>query len=337
MIDKSKSMFVKYHGAIGNIYGNINLAGDEVMLELHSYGLPFSADRGGEVTVLLQDLRYATLLNCRHLPGFQESCSEVRYYETIYSSEVVIGRKAWCEHDRISEVDFRFRNHNGSLYAPDLRDHISHKNDGNKPDQSIFSCETRLGEAIVYHDISVHGWERAFKAGDVRMQFKFTEPIFLNDIDDFFGCIRSFFSLMFGILAPIDEFLIVAEHANSGGAGVPGDRCFDLIWGAPHPSNDVPRDRSRPACLMYCRNSAERDAFAHCLASWVRQWPEWKGPASAALYALSQQEVFDPNRLINACKWIESTPGVEQNDVIDKNIIKKIVKAAENCANELVV
>ncbi|WAC27870.1 hypothetical protein [Ancylobacter sp. SL191] len=62
----------------------------------------------------------------------------------------------------------------------------------------------------------------------------------------------------------------------------------------------------------------ERTAFVDCLVEWFARNDRWEGAASAMMDAFSLDDVMSPNRLLNATKWIESTPGAAAKQAMEE-------------------
>lgn len=62
----------------------------------------------------------------------------------------------------------------------------------------------------------------------------------------------------------------------------------------------------------------ERKAFVSCLVEWFARNEKWEGAASAMMDAFSLDDVMSPTRLLNATKWIESTPGTAAKQAIEE-------------------
>ena len=109
-----------------------------------------------------------------------------------------------------------------------------------------------------------------------------------------------------------------------------------LFWQAALDTEETSKDNTfKSYSLFRSWGSKDRKVFSDSLAAWVERWEDWRGPAAASIYALSEENNFDGHRLINACKWIETTPGGQQVKVHERRLIRKIVDTAEQAAKEL--
>jgi len=73
--------------------------------------------------------------------------------------------------------------------------------------------------------------------------------------------------------------------------------------------------------FVLMHDDQERDAFVECLVAWFARDAEWEGAASAMSDAFKLREMMTPNRLLNATKWIEATPGTKPEQAIAKGHI----------------
>lgn len=64
------------------------------------------------------------------------------------------------------------------------------------------------------------------------------------------------------------------------------------------------------------RDDDERKAFVDCLVEWFARNVNWEGATSAMMDAFALNDVMSSTRLLNATKWIESTPGTAAKQAI---------------------
>jgi hypothetical protein len=149
--------------------------------------------------------------------------------------------------------------------------------------------------------------------------------------------IRTFLTMAAGIEVKTRDYWIVPEknHEQSllGGGAAPAS--FRLIW--PNGSKVQLQEANglRPISVLKCFVEDDRLSTSKCLSSWMEKWATWKPAFLGLLIATRKGNTFDPNRLLNACKWLESTPGTKQQELGNQKELEEIANAADGKASDL--
>lgn len=75
-------------------------------------------------------------------------------------------------------------------------------------------------------------------------------------------------------------------------------------------------------------DDGERAAFEACLAEWLETWDGWEAANLLMMRALSLADTASPERLLNASKWLESTPGAGARPALSQEDVDSITAAA---------
>lgn len=75
-------------------------------------------------------------------------------------------------------------------------------------------------------------------------------------------------------------------------------------------------------------DDGERAAFEACLGEWFGRRREWDAANQLMMNALALSNTASPERLLNACKWLESTPGAGARRALSDDHVARIARAA---------
>ena len=80
-----------------------------------------------------------------------------------------------------------------------------------------------------------------------------------------------------------------------------------------------------PALLV---SPSKIQTLRKCIIAWINRMEEWEIPNSFMRESLLMQNEFSAERLVNACRWLESIPEAKSKIIITKEHGRKIAKAA---------
>ncbi len=94
-------------------------------------------------------------------------------------------------------------------------------------------------------------------------------------------------------------------------------------------------ENQRQTSVLRCNDPESRKSTSDCLLFWMQNWPSWKPAFSGLFLATCYGSIFDSDRIINACKWLDSTPSAQQDSLGIEVQLEKVAQAAIVCATEL--
>ena len=250
---------------------------------------------------------------------------------------MILGFRPWEEDDRIKEFHFKLSNTNGLLEAPDIRRKITTSKLGELPDATII--EARSGDATVTisYSYSLDWRDDNYSVSDAHGCVKFARPQSMEEVSKFVAVLRTFFTMAAGIEVRIGDYWIVPDKYQEqpllGGGTAPA--LFQLIW--PTGQTEVAEENRghQPTSVLRCFEEVGRISTSNCLTFWMENWATWSPAFSGLLLATREGNTFDTNRILNACKWLESTPDAKQLKLKNKHELQKISEAAIEKARDL--
>lgn len=107
------------------------------------------------------------------------------------------------------------------------------------------------------------------------------------------------------------------------------------IYGKDESASMHSADRLGAGSFVLLFDDNERSAFIKCLQSWFDRYSIWEHATSAMMDAFALQGMTGSERLLNATKWIEQTPGAESQRAMSEEDIKEISNVMSRRADEL--
>lgn len=331
-----KSHFVRYERGEDEFFGTLNITGPKAILELHSFSKPTGLVRDEDIVVQLEDLNYATLRNNIHSPGTQSSYNGTRYFSRTNSNEIIVGFRPWRKDDVIETLDFTFSDTNGAFVSPEIQSAIMTPCEKQTPDGVVFSTTVGADVIKVYYTIHMSFETGYFAPGSVRCSVNFEQGKPFSEVGEFIGALRTFFSLAFGIEAAFADHRIkpLKDNELTLRDGRKVAKFFNLIWPGARDEEEKIEGAITPRSFLRSWGAEDREAFSKSLVFWLDRWKDWRGPAVGMMFALREQNTFENYRLINACKWLESTPGAKQKTIHEKSRLKVVIDAATKAAED---
>lgn len=319
------------------IPGRISFSPERVAVKLVGFE-DFVYFKGGEsVPLRLEDNQYCTAKPFITSPGTSSSALNICHYLEFDARQVVLGFRPWVEADRIKEFHFSLSDTNGLLEAPDIRRVIATSKIGDQPDTRIIEASSGGATVTVSYSYSLDWRDDNYSVSAPHGCVKFENPKTMNEVSEFVAVLRTFFTMGAAVEVRTGDYSIVPHNEHEqpllGGGTAPA--AFQLIW----PSGKVEQfdedEVHRPTSVLRCFDNDDRKATSDCLAFWIENWAAWKPAFSGLLLATREGNIFDTHRVINACKWLEATPGAEQLRLDNQNELQQVANAAIEKAHKL--
>lgn len=319
------------------IPGRISFSPERVAVKLVGFEDFVYFNDGDSVLLKLEDNQYCTTKPLFTSMGTASSAHNICHYLDFDARQVVMGFRPWLETDRIKEFHFSLSDTNGLLEAPDIRRAIATSKIGDQPDTRIIEASSGGVTITVSYSYSLDWRDDNYSVSAPHGCVKFESPQTIDEVSAFVAVLHTFFTMAAAVEVRTGDYWIVPHNEHEqpllGGGTAPA--AFQLIW----PSGKVEQldeDKfHRPTSVLRCLDSDDRKATSDCLAFWIENWVEWKPAFSGLLLATREGNIFDAHRVINACKWLETTPGAEQLRLDNRTELQQVANAAIEKANEL--
>lgn len=319
------------------IPGRISFSPEKVAVKLVGFEDFVHLKDGESVALRLEDNQYCTAKPFVTSLGSSSSVLNICHYLEFDARQVVLGFRPWVETDRIKEFYFNLSDTNGLLEAPDIRRAIAASKIGDQPDTRIIEASSGGATVSVSYSYSLDWRDDNYSVSAPHGCVQFEEPKTIDEVSKFVAVLRTFFTMGAAVEVRTGDYWIVPQNDHEqpllGGGTAPA--VFQLIWPS-RKAEQVDEDKvHRPTSVLRCFDKDDRKATSDCLAFWIENWEAWSPAFSGLFLATREGNTFDTNRIVNACKWLEATPGAEQLKLDNRNELKQIENAAIEKAHEL--
>ena len=319
------------------IPGRISFSADAVTVKLVGFEHFVHFEHGDTVLLQLEDNCYCTAIADPTSPGINQTATDLCHSVKFDVSQAIIGFRPWKEADRVQEFYFRLSDVNGVLEAPDIRRMITATKVSEHSNSKIIEACSGDATITISYRLSF-GWPDDFyKVDDFHGCIRFTSAKTVEEISEYVALIRTFFTMAAGVTVSTKDYWLVPDSNHEQpmlGGGV-ALAPFQLLWsGGEHHLSRVPKT-SKPTSVLRSWTIEDREAVSKCLAFWMDNWNKWKPAFQALFLATYAGNTFDTDRVINACKWLETTPGTEAQKLGIEGELKKITEVAQSKAKEL--
>jgi hypothetical protein len=166
--------------------------------------------------------------------------------------------------------------------------------------------------------------------------------------------IRPYFELEFRDPQPLSSYLghvqtvvtfmslVTGRHLRSSNIHISPRNRADLSaaldeGGAPQlfaayylrpPATEPAQDTYAGTRSFCARDDDNRNALQLALQKWMTRAPEWEHANNLMMHALEAAHRLTPERIVNACRWLEELPDAEAQVAIPQATLEKIITAA---------
>lgn len=332
-----KTLLCRTNYRDNQIHGRISFTREAIGVKLVGFENFVHFRDGESIPLYLEDNQYCTVASFSTSPGSLNSGNGTCHFLKFSAKRAIIGFRPWNDDDRVAEFYFGLSDTNRLLEAPDIIRKIRSSKIGDQPDNKIISASAGGATVTICYSYSMDWHDDNYSASEPYGHVIFNEPKSLRELSQFVAILRTFLTMAAGIAVRTIDYRIV-PHDNQeqlllDGGTAPAS--FQLIWPSGNVEEDKGSDWTRPTSVLRCFDEVGRKSTSDCLKFWMENWDTWS-PAFSGLYLATRQgNNFDTNRIINACKWLESTPGAQQIKLGNEQDLKKISDAAIEKAQEL--
>lgn len=319
-----------------SLAGRVLLSAESVKVKLVGFEDFVYFTREHDIPLQLEDNQFCTVTASSISPGSTSSALFCTHFLDINVRQAIIGFRPWRANDLVKELQFKLSDTNGLFVAPDIQKNISSSNFKNPPATTIIEVESSGATVTVLFTYTIDSHTENFQVADVLGNVVFEEPKTTAELSSFIGVLRTFFTMAAGIevflsdywIAPIED----GEQPLLNGSSTPSR--LQLIWPSGKAAEPIDYGSFKPRSVLRCWGEADRKTTSDCLKFWMDNWVEWQDAFCGVLVAIREGMNFEPSRIVNACKWLESTPGAQQVK-LDRSIeLDAISKAAITSAKE---
>jgi len=318
-------------------YGRLHLSKTSVSARLVGFDEMILIDTSKEVHLRTEDGKSCTIEPFRASTGRLITASSSIIHLDIDANQAIIGFRRWSESDRVRELHFRIENSGKFFIAPDIQSRLSLANVQDPYDSTIIcvhACGIRIS---VFQKFYLDFQSGLNKHDGFSGKIEFDCPVLVSELTNSIGMLRTFFAAATNRIVDLTDFWIVAaeDSAEPTLQGASAPSAFELIW----PTGTVERSSNAKFethwCILNCSTENAREITQDSLKFWIENWSVWKHAFGGLISAVDAQGNYDPVRIINSCKWLESTPSAKLVKLNIKDQLAEIAASAVRKSIEL--
>jgi hypothetical protein len=279
----------------------------------------------------LETMQCATFTKFFASPGSIAAGEKVIFRSKVYAHEVIIGPRPWATTESVKTIQLDFEEDLSCLNAPDLINQLIAPADKLSPVQTLAELKIDGAKITIFIGASSIGLSGYFKPHGYNFVVEFDEGIPLESCGETISMLTAFVSFAEGRYIAPKNPQICPTSATAAANSVPEK--FDIYWPKVPQPDHVNAERFLQ--VLRARDQDDRVVFGACLKLFCAGWQVWRGPIFGMISAMQSENVFGNSRLVDACKWLESSPGAEQESFLSKDQRLPILNAAKTAARDL--
>lgn len=331
-IEKEKRYFCQLIGREDKLAGTFSVAGGDIRVRLVQLDEFFHLDDAANLRVRTEDDWTASLFD--NVPGSSGRHGDA-YFHEIISNTAVLGDDAWSDDDRVARVSFRVPEADPLFEWSPVFERVA--------DAEMGSLETGLFAAAALDEkvnghLLLSGTMRSRTPEQIQplISVEFQERRTLEEMRVAVHRVVRFLSCGTGVhLRP--KNIAISRYSE--------EEFRDRVAAhEPIPQHSLyyhGRENAEPArcepfhSLLSLRDDACREAFESALREWIARDEEWRAATALMMAALETQGVMSGERLLNAARWLEETPGAKAAGVVAAEHAKALGKLVDKWAEKL--
>lgn len=321
----------QYNG--NSVAGRILLSPKSVDVRLVGFEDFVYFKRENEISLELEDNQFCTVTPFSTSSGAYSKS----HFLDVNVRQAIIGFRPWSGNDVVKEFQFKLSDTNMLLIAPDIESGITQATFENPPETTIIEAESNGTTVTISFSHTLGYFDESNQVGEVVGKVAFEDAKTIAELGDLVGILRTFFTMAAGIEVWLSDYWVVpkedCEQPLLGGGSTSAR--FQLIWPHGKEGQLVDYDSFIPSSVLRSGEESDRKTTSDCLKFWMDNWAEWQHAFSGVLVATQAGMTYDSNRILSACKWLESTPDAKQRELGRGNKLDDITAAAIAKAREL--
>lgn len=315
--------------------GTFDLGNERIMTSLASFGSAIEINFENPIFLKTVGAEIISLFDNYCFSKQSITFRKETHLEIISSNIAVVGNDKWNENELVKSVDFRIEN---SLEV------LAHK----EKIDDYFSCSLSTPEPL-----TVIKWKDAFleisylrnmrtiedSSREVFPHFylEFAEGRTLEDFRDVVSQIEAFFSLTLAVPLYANQIIINAKSREEQIEDFEKNRIYrnHQVY-TPRQDRKVSKEEiSRTQSPFVSWDDSQLLETGKCLGAWMERGSVWHGAYALMMKSLHLRHIGGGDRLLNACKWLETLPNAKPLDTLTKAQCTQVSEAAIKCAIEM--
>ena len=320
--------------------GTFTIDGGDIRLRLVRFDKIFHVPDGARLEARTEENWVASLFDIVRMGvGRAGGGNRTSYSENVLVNTALIGWDIWSKDDRVRRTQFRVPEADLLLRHRPTFNGLANNPIGKAPEHLAFDVPVTGGYVRIRYGAS--GSTDSNYPRDIwpLVEMEFDEGISLTALRKQTITMLRFLSASASMrLSACEQTVSRLSHAEWLGQIEKGEHPHD--YSVYYYEKEQERSKLSNLGRLYgafafLYGDEERSAFIACLQAWFARNADWEGAASAMMDAFSFRDVMSPERLLNATKWIEATPGVKAHPVMSEEHILALCKLVSRNAVRL--
>lgn len=247
----------------------------------------------------------------------------------VISNIVVIGEEPWQPEDPIRRVQFSIAHADDLLHHWDRFDAIADAKFGAMPEATLFELTVDSMTIKVWYPATVSMLLKRPTRIGVRYELEFGEPRDLHSYLKDVQCVVRFVSAaLCHRFGPSEINISRLSHADFLAAVEVRkgyhDHAIRYVWPVEAPKSSMWVGHA----FAHVRDDEHLTEFLNCLRQWVERDDTWSAATNLMMGAFKLQSTMSGERLLNACKWLETIPSANSEVTVSEADINEIASVA---------
>lgn len=318
------------------VSGKISFSEQGIRVKLADFEKFIYLDTEKPIKLQLEDGQYCTAKAFLISSGQQGGAAGGTSFFEFGVTQAIVGFRPWSDDDLIAEAYFDLSDTNSLFEAPDIKKEIERSKTDLAPKGTVIEASSGGVTVSISYRLNLAWWSERYRADGLFVCVKFSQPKSTREFSEFLALLHTFLTMAAGIEVRTSNYAVIPSKDHEapliGGGTFPD--YFSLAWSKFAAPVEI-TEKLRPTSVLRCFSPEDRVTTEKCLKFWIRNWSEWKLAFSGLFLATCAGNSFDGDRILNACKWLDSTPGAKAKNLNIDEKLDEVVRVAKTRAAEL--
>jgi hypothetical protein len=271
-------------------------------------------------------------------PGWRSRNSDeprTTQFQEVTSNLAIIGDRPWTESDHVVVATFELRDTDDVFKNKEAIQRLSKSTLETIPREPLLIAAGPRFTTSVRYKFSYAFDREAVSDIEPYFHVQFENPTSIYEYYDAVTCIAQFAACATGMPHPVESIELYqrpwAPHGADRSAH-PDSYSAHYLRGGDYQTE---RDQLPGTSVWHARRSDDLETLQRAIAAWIGRHDQWRAANAMMMAAIGSRTVLSADRIINACRWLESLPNATSLPCVDDAGIESISEAARSKAAEL--
>jgi hypothetical protein len=257
-------------------------------------------------------------------------------FQEITSNLAIIGDQAWNESDHVVVATFDLCGADHIFQNSDALRRLSQSTAFETiPRAPLLTATSPRYTASIRYKFSYAFDREAVSDIAPFVHVQFEDPTSIYEYYDAVMCLAQFAACATGV-APAVQTVELYQRAWAPHDADPSAHPAPYFAHYPRAPDYLAEQNQPPGIsVWHAHRSESLDALQRALTEWIQRYDQWRAATAMMMGAIHSRAVLSADRIVNACRWLESLPNATPSPSIDVSSIESISAAARGRAAEL--